>query len=98
MSERYTLSSLPSLGALVGVERSALLTGVEDDPTGALRAYLGPRWKWLYILIEDEDTKEAFRRAWGGGALGHVWLNPVPPPEAIHHDLEGRAKARAEAS
>jgi hypothetical protein len=80
----YHLSTMPPTGSFIGVQDVTLLTGVEDDPDGGLRVYLGARHRKLYMLVEDEDAKETFRRAWGGGP--HVWMWPVPPADAIFKD------------
>ena len=98
MSTAYTLSGIPPLGAFIGATQVTLLTGIEDDPSGALRVYLGARYKGLYMLIEDAEAKDTFRRAWGSGAP-HTWMWPLPPAEAIlkdagrHVAADGRAVA-----
>ncbi len=81
----FTLSSVPPLGALLGVQPATLLVGVEDDPAGGLRAFLGARWKGVYVLIDDPEAQEAFRRAWGSS--GHVWLWPIPPREMLLQEV-----------
>ena len=81
---RFTLSSLPPLGALMGIERTTLVVGLAEDESGALRVYLGKRWKNLYILVTEPDEQDTFRRAWGSG--GHIWMSPVPGAELIHCD------------
>lgn len=68
-----------------------LVTGVEDDPSGMLRMYVGPRYKWTYALIEDERDKETLRRAWSGGQ--HV-LAPTPDADQLYVDEEGLARMR----
>lgn len=82
----YTLSSLPPLGSMLGVEPVTMLVGLEDGPDGALKVYLGARWKRTYLLVTEPEAQEQFRRAWGGG--GHIWMWPVPPPEELHKDSE----------
>jgi hypothetical protein len=82
VSGTYSLSSVPPLTSLFGVEPVTLLVGVEDDPGGGIRAYLGARWKGVYLHVTEPDAVEQFRRAWGSG--GHVWMSPVPPPDLLH--------------
>lgn len=62
------------------------LVGVEDDPDGGLRCYLGARSKGLYCVVEDEDAKADVRRAWGG-SLGLITI-PVPPPKCIFAEAD----------
>jgi hypothetical protein len=57
-----------------------LLVGVEDDPDGGIRVYLGHRGRGLYAVITDADAIEEVRNAWAGG--GHVTI-PIPPRECI---------------
>jgi len=90
----YTLSAIPPLGSFIGVQPVTLLTGVEDDPSGALRVYLGARYKGLYLLVEDEDEKDFFRRGWRSGAP-HTWMWPIPPDDAIHNERIDVALAAA---
>jgi hypothetical protein len=80
----YNLSSLPPAGSFFGAEPVTLLVGLGDAPDGALKVYLGARWKGLHLLVTDPQEQETFRRAWGTG--GHVWMWPLPPAEAIHCD------------
>ena len=54
---------LGPLNFLVGGLRPTLITGVEADPLGGTRVYVGPRWKWRYILVEGDDAQRV-RRAW----------------------------------
>lgn len=76
----YTLSNSPvfALGREV-----TLLVGIEEQADGLVRAYLGARWRGVYLLL-DAGEAEPFRQAWASG--GHVWLAPVPPPELLHRE------------
>lgn len=81
----YQLSTMPPLGAIFGTEPATLLVGLDEDgPDGALKVYLGARYKRVYILVSDEAEKETFRRAWGTG--GHVWMTPIPADDLLHVD------------
>lgn len=63
-----TVRSLPPLlGPVIWI------TGIEDRPNGAMRVYVGPRYKGRYFLPEP-DEREPIRRAWGCG--GHLWMHP----------------------
>jgi hypothetical protein len=93
----YTLSALPPIGSFIGVQPVTLLTGIEDDPSGGLRVYLGARYKGLYMLVEDAAEKDIFRRAWSSGAP-HTWMWPLPPAEAIHREPRATAPDPAEVS
>lgn len=65
--------------------RSVLVTGVEDDPDGMLRAYVGPRYRNQFVLIENESDKDELRRAWAMG--GHVVI-PSPDPDQVFTERE----------
>jgi hypothetical protein len=81
----YTLSSLPPIGSFLGVEPVTLLVGLEDEPDGTLRVYLGHRAKGIYMQVITPQAQEHFRRAWGGG-FGYVWMWPLPPADALFRD------------
>lgn len=74
-----------------------LITGVEPDPVdpALLRVYVGPRYNWHYVLIEDADDQQRMLSAWGS-LSAHVTM-PIPPEGSVYVD-EAHAKARAEAS
>lgn len=84
----YNLSSLPPVGAFIGVEPVTLLVGLEDESDGALRVYLGARWKGLYIRVTEPEAQDQFRRAWGAGR--HVWMWPLPDASEIYRAPSGR--------
>jgi len=69
------------LGLYTG--NSTYCIGVEDDPSGALRMYVGARYKGWFALITDETDKESLRRAWA--SRGHVVV-PKPEPDQLFHD------------
>jgi hypothetical protein len=76
----YELNSSPVFAPWGPV---TLLVGVEEQLDGRVRAYLGARWKRLYLLLDAAEA-EPFRRAWATGQ--HIWMRPVPPAELLHHD------------
>lgn len=86
--QTYELSSSPifALGRKV-----TLLVGVEDQPDGKVRAYLGARWKGIYVLVDAEEAAP-FRQAWASGQ--HIWMAPIPPSELLHRD-DDRGAAEA---
>jgi hypothetical protein len=76
----FTLSSSP-VGAFG--QGATLLVGLEDQPDGTVRAYLGHRRRGVYVVLSDAAVA-SFRAAWASG--GHVWLSPVPPQGYLHRD------------
>lgn len=64
-----------------------LLVGVEDDPEGGLRLYLGHRAKGAYAVIDDPEEIARIRQSWGG-ARGYITV-PIPPAECIYVDEDG---------
>jgi hypothetical protein len=76
------------LGLALGTH--TLVVGVEDDASGALRVYLGARWKNVYCLIDNEVDKDAVRRAWSH--QGHVTI-PIPPADRLYVDAPSPAGA-----
>lgn len=81
------------LGLLFG--GSTLCTGIEDDPSGALRMYVGPRYKGIYALIVDSADQEALRHAWAGSA--HVVV-PTPSPDQLFMDAAPKREPVGESS
>ncbi len=63
----------------------ALVTGLEDDPTGALRVYVGAQG--LYALVEDPVDQETICNAWA--SMVHV-LVPMPQPDQLFVDYTVR--------
>ena len=57
------------------------LVGVEDDPSGALRAYIGARYRGLYVLIDDAEGQQVVRDAWASRCKV---LMPLPASDQIH--------------
>lgn len=84
-SVEYELSSSPVFALCRPV---TLLVGLEEQSDGKVRAYLGARWRGIYLLLDDEEA-QPFRAAWGSGQ--HVWMSPVPPPEMLHREVDAEA-------
>ena len=57
----------PVFGSVVWV------TGIEDRPNGAMRVYVGHRYKGRYFLPEPAD-RETIRRAFHSSQ--HLWMKP----------------------
>lgn len=76
----YELNTSPAF-AFAG--EVTLLVGIEEQPDGFVRAYLGHRARGLYLLLAETEA-EPFRRAWATGQ--HVWMRPVPPVELLHRE------------
>lgn len=75
-----------SLGDVVA-GKAAIVTGLQDEPDGALRVYIGARYKQIFVVIrpdtdEGQEAQRVLRQAWATG--GHV-LIPLPDPEAMNH-------------
>jgi len=80
----YTLLSGPS--AVFYPEPVTMLVGLEDEPDGSLRVYLGARYKGIYLRVPaGEESQREFRRAWNSG--GHVFMAPVPSADVLHREV-----------
>lgn len=69
------------LGLFTG--SSTLLVGVEDDPEGGVRCYLGHRASGMYCVVEDPAAVKQVRDAWAGG--GHIAF-ATPPSSCIYSE------------
>jgi hypothetical protein len=58
-----------------GLGGTTLVVGVEDDPDGSLRMYVGRRSKGIYAIVDDPAEQDRLRSAWGSG--GHL-LTAIP--------------------
>ena len=47
--------------------QAVLIVGVEDNPDGGLRVYLGHRGDGIFVIVKDEASIATVRRAWSGG-------------------------------
>jgi hypothetical protein len=56
--------------------QTAMVTGIEDEGDGALRVYVGARYKGVYVLVDGQEAQGALRDAW---ATGDKVLIPLPP-------------------
>lgn len=79
------------LGLFTG--HSTLLVGVEDDPEGGIRCYLGHRASGRYCVVEDPKEIAEIRAAWAGSR--HVVV-PTPPAEFIYCDDQPERDPEAE--
>lgn len=70
------------LGLFTGSQ--TICTGIEDDPSGALRVYVGPRYKGVYALLTNERDIAVMRRAWGSMSA-HIVI-PTPSADSLFHD------------
>ena len=61
-----------------------LITGIEDQPEGWMKVYVGSRYKNIYVVCTEPEDQERVRRAWGSSAM-HLMM-PRPPPEALFDD------------
>jgi hypothetical protein len=82
MSALFEVTTSP-VAALMG---AALLTGVERDDDGALKLYVGPRYHWLYTVIEAGENADAIERAWNGMRNAHFFVRPAPSSEHLFCD------------
>lgn len=66
-----------------------LVVGLEDEPGGMLRVYVGHRSEAIYTLIDAShaEAQRALRNAWARG--GHVVI-PCPPAGCLYHDDDAR--------
>ena len=84
-TREYTLTSSPVDAMFRPV---TLLVGLEDEADGALRVYLGARYKGIYLrLAADDPAQDDFRRAWDRG--GHCWMYPIPDANLLHRAAPG---------
>ena len=70
--------------------RNTMMVGLEEMDDGALKVYVGARWKNIYMILDDEAEKDKARRAWSYG--GHVFM-PVPAPEQLFYDAPPLSEA-----
>lgn len=57
-----------------------MVTGLEDQPDGSLKVYVGARYRGLYFVTDDAETQKALRVGWAHG--GHL-LILTPPADVI---------------
>ncbi len=66
--------------------RSFLITGIEDDPKGGLRVYIGPRYESNFFIVEDDASIKQVRQKWGSG-MGHLFISKDQIPlDAIFNE------------
>lgn len=71
--QTFTITSSPIVALLP--DQAALLVGVEREDDGALRLYVGVRYRGIYAVIEPGEDADRIEAAWGGG---HLWVTPIP--------------------
>lgn len=54
----------------LGVE----VCGVEPDPFGNVRVFVGPRYRGRYFIARGEDAVRC-RNAWAGSYCGHLLMD-----------------------
>ena len=47
--------------------QAILIVGVEDNPNGGIRVYLGHRGDGIFVIVDDEESIATVRRSWSGG-------------------------------
>ena len=62
---------------------SVLVTGLAEEEDGALRVYVGPRYRNVYTVIEDSPEADEVRKAWA--QVTHVFITK-PPDDALYVD------------
>jgi len=65
------------IGLVLGLE--VLITGIEDQPEGWTKVFIGPRYKNIYVVPMPEEV-ERVKRAWGSTAM-HITM---PKPDSDH--------------
>lgn len=81
MAETYEITSSP-VAALFG---ACLIVGVERE-ADALRVYVGARYRGIYVVLPAGEVADGVEAAWNGWS-SHLFLRPVPPPEALFTDV-----------
>ena len=61
-----------------------LIVGVEDQPEGWMKVYIGARYKNIYCVVTNPEDQERVRRAWNSTGM-HVTM-PKPDPSEIYDD------------
>ncbi len=72
-----------SLFALI-MGHGVFITGVEDQPDGSTRVYVGPRYRGVYFDEPAEDVETA-RVAWRN-APAHLIADAYELPELKHEE------------
>lgn len=63
--------------------QSTFVVGIEDDPDGGLRVFLGHRSRGLYCVIDDAAAIEQIRAMWESKMPFTI---PIPPPNFIFEE------------
>jgi hypothetical protein len=62
---------------------SSLVVGIQDEPGGGLRVYLGHRSDGVYCIIEDRAAIERLRCVWSGNCQVVI---ATPPADCIYRE------------
>ena len=65
----------------IALGESVEVVGIEPDPSGGLRVWLGHRSKRVYAIVDDPDSRAAIEQAWANKATR--LLIPMPPANAL---------------
>lgn len=76
--------------ALALSPHGVLICGVEEDPDiqGAVRVYVGPRYRQQYFLTQGDMATEA-KRAWAASYTGHLVADARELPAMIDGSVGG---------
>lgn len=53
----------------------ALICGVEPDPFGGVRVFVGARYRGRYFVLRDPEDVAAARAAWASSYCGHLVMD-----------------------
>lgn len=70
------------IGLVLGTE--VLVVGVEDQPEGWTKVFIGARYKNTYVVPMPEEV-ERIKQAWGASYMGHLTM-PRPDNDHIFND------------
>jgi hypothetical protein len=88
VTERLHIENVGHGTALVELMlgQSVEVVGIEDLPDGAVKVYIGQRWRGIYCIAEAGDAADAIRREWSDPS--RRLLIPRPPDSAIGQDAQ----------
>src|SRR5687767_14429329 len=84
----FEITSSPIAALLPG--NATLLVGVERETDGALRLYVGARYRGTYAVIAPGEDTDRVEAAWNG-SMGHLWMTPIPDALFCDKAEQGRA-------
>ena len=62
--------------------QAVLIVGIEDNPDGGLRVYLGHRGDGIFVIVDDEDCIATIRQVWSG--QNHCFVSKKELPETLY--------------